>query len=167
MNTSIAFLFILVTLLYGQNSRRLQRDGFIPASGATKSPSLRLDSRLGMNDLGGMHGEHFNVGPSTMVEKMTGSVPATFQLKQNYPNPFNQTTTLFYQLAQPGEIDISVYSVLGQRVATLAKGHQAAGSYCLRYGATDDNGVSLSSGVYIVRLLTSGYVGMIKLVLIR
>jgi hypothetical protein len=161
-----AFLLSL-TVLLAQSGHRLQRQGFIPAAGANKSPHYQLLSRLAMNDLGGLHGEHFNVGPSTRIERVEGALPTAFLLKQNFPNPFNQTTTLFYQLAQAGEVQITVYSILGKQVARLVLGHQQAGSYRIRYDATDDGGVALASGVYFVRLQAPGYVGIVKLVLIR
>ena len=79
-------------------------------------------------------------------------VPLTAQLAQNYPNPFNSETVIEYQLPQSGEIQLIVYDVTGQRVATLASGSRAAGTYALRWDGRDDAGRRLASGEYLYRL---------------
>ena len=50
-----------------------------------------------------------------------------FQLKQNYPNPYNSNTVIVYQILEDSKIDLSVYNVLGQRVAKLVDGFQGLG----------------------------------------
>ena len=48
-------------------------------------------------------------------------------LLANYPNPFNPETWIPYQLSEPSEVTVSIYSVNGSLIRTLALGHQAAG----------------------------------------
>jgi hypothetical protein len=79
-------------------------------------------------------------------------VPLTAQLAQNYPNPFNSETVIEYELPQSGEIQLVIYDVTGQRVATLASGLRQAGTYALRWDGRDDAGRRLASGVYLYRL---------------
>ena len=47
----------------------------------------------------------------------------------NYPNPFNPETWIPYQLAKSAKVTVSVYTMDGKLVRTLALGHQPAGAY--------------------------------------
>jgi photosystem II stability/assembly factor-like uncharacterized protein len=105
-------------------------------------------------------------GEITAVEEAT-SVPQRFALQQNYPNPFNPTTTIHFSLAQPAEADLSIYDLLGQRVATLVKGVQEAGPHALQWDGQDEQGRELASGVYFCRLQAGAQVETRRLVLLR
>ncbi|MGB9910022.1 MAG: choice-of-anchor J domain-containing protein [Candidatus Hydrothermia bacterium] len=59
-----------------------------------------------------------------------------------------------YALPERSDVEIAVYSVNGQKVATLVKGEKGAGYYTVRWNGTDDRGSRLSSGVYIVKMVT-------------
>ncbi|MBN1478938.1 T9SS C-terminal target domain-containing protein [candidate division KSB1 bacterium] len=80
------------------------------------------------------------------------SMPAAFQLAQNYPNPFNPTTTIEYQLPQPGWVTISIYNLSGQHIRTLVDKQKNAGFYSVMWDATDKTGQKTSSGVYLYRI---------------
>ena len=82
--------------------------------------------------------------------------PAAFALATNYPNPFNPATTIQYALPQSADVQLTVYNVVGQVVRTLVAEHQAAGRYLVAWDATNDNGQSLSAGVYFYRLQAGG-----------
>jgi len=69
---------------------------------------------------------------------------------QNYPNPFNPTTTISYAIPMTGMVDLRVYDVLGREVASLQQGLQDAGSYNLKWDASD-----LSSGFYVYRIMVT------------
>ena len=80
------------------------------------------------------------------------TLPATFVLADNFPNPFNPATTIKYALPQAADVELIVYNVVGQVVRTLVAEHQSAGRYVVEWDATNDNGHSLSSGIYFYRL---------------
>ena len=82
--------------------------------------------------------------------------PAAFALATNYPNPFNPATTIQYALPQSADVQLTVYNVVGQVVRTLVAEHQAAGRYLVAWDATNDNGQSLSAGIYFYRLQAGG-----------
>ena len=82
--------------------------------------------------------------------------PAAFALASNYPNPFNPATTIKYSLPQAADVKLMVYNVMGQVVRTLVAEHQSAGRYAVEWDATNDNGHSLSSGMYFYRLAAGG-----------
>ena len=69
--------------------------------------------------------------------------------RQDYPNPFNPETTIRLDLPRSEEIDLAVYNLAGQKVATLAHGLREAGAYTLRWDGRDDDGRDLASGVYL------------------
>ena len=82
--------------------------------------------------------------------------PEVFSLANNYPNPFNPATTIKYALPQAADVELTVYNVVGQEVRTLVAEHQSAGRYVVEWDATNDNGHSLSSGMYFYRLAVGG-----------
>ncbi|GJQ63287.1 MAG: hypothetical protein SCALA702_23400 [Melioribacteraceae bacterium] len=74
-------------------------------------------------------------------------VPEDIVLEQNYPNPFNPTTTITFAIPEAANVKLSVYNILGQKVATLLNGHQAAGTVNVKWNAGN-----IASGLYIYRL---------------
>ena len=92
------------------------------------------------------------ITPSTAIEAASPSLPAQTALLANYPNPFNSRTQLAYRLAAPGLVRLDIYNALGQPVRTLVDQFQAAGEYQVAWDARDEQGMAVSSGVYVTRL---------------
>jgi hypothetical protein len=88
--------------------------------------------------------------------------PTVYELSQNYPNPFNPTTVIEYALPEDGHVKLEVYSILGQRVATLVDETRSAGYYAERFNAT-----GLASGLYIYRMQAGNVVETRKLMLLK
>jgi hypothetical protein len=82
--------------------------------------------------------------------------PEAFALANNYPNPFNPATTIKYALPEASQVRLEVFNVVGQVVSTLVDNHQNAGRYVVQWDATNDQGHSLSSGIYFYRLQAGG-----------
>ena len=74
-------------------------------------------------------------------------LPDKIELYQNFPNPFNPTTTIRYALPQKEYVSLTVFTVVGQRVATLVNREQEAGVHEAHF-----DGGGLASGVYFFRL---------------
>jgi len=85
-----------------------------------------------------------------------------YALKQNYPNPFNPMTTIYYELPMTTDVDLSIFNLLGQKVATLVNKKQAPGRYQVQWDAG-----GFASGVYYYRLSSGKFVETKKLVLVR
>jgi hypothetical protein len=88
--------------------------------------------------------------------------PNTISLLQNYPNPFNAQTTISYSLAEPGPVTLTIYNLLGQKVATLFDGIQPAGEHKAVWDASN-----MTSGVYFARLNSKNSSHKIFLTLIK
>jgi hypothetical protein len=109
----------------------------------------------------------YSVYPLLPVEQGNPAIPRKFDLGQNYPNPFNAATTISYQLPRAGQVSLTIYNILGQRVKELASGKRSAGAYNIQWDGTDQDGVRVSSGVYLYRLKTDSSARVRKLVLLR
>ena len=99
-------------------------------------------------------------------EQIHGRPPA-FNLAQNYPNPFNQATVIRIDLDTRADMELAVYSMSGQQVATLARGPHPAGTHSFVWGGRTTRGLELASGVYICRLRANGQEQTRKLLLLR
>jgi hypothetical protein len=98
----------------------------------------------------------------TDVKKGKPGVPSTFVLEQNYPNPFNPSTTIHYSIAKSAKVNLKIFNVLGEEVATLVNKSQTAGNYEVEFNAS-----KLSSGVYFYQLKTDNYVETKKMMLMK
>ena len=105
--------------------------------------------------------------PGQVAVKTKTPFHAPFAIQGNYPNPFNPSTNLSYTLSQAGRIDLSVYSVTGQRVRTLVQGHLAAGAHSVLWDGRDNTGNQASSGVYIALLRAGKLATARRMALIR
>jgi hypothetical protein len=95
------------------------------------------------------------------------AVPSPIRRMVNYPNPFNPETTISYSLKTTADIELSVYNLRGQRVATLAQGRETAGDHSVVWNGTDANGHSVGNGVYFYRLSANGKSDVRKMVLMK
>ena len=95
------------------------------------------------------------------------ATPSEFRLYPNYPNPFNPVTTISYDLPEDGYIELSIYNMRGEKVTTLLKGNQEAGSYRMNWNGTNRNGEIVSSGIYFLRIVSGSYCKTSKMVFIR
>jgi hypothetical protein len=100
--------------------------------------------------------------PVAVDEENGSSVPNEFSLDQNYPNPFNPTTNIVFSVQREGYVNLSVYDVLGQKVAVLIDGMKEAGSYNVQFDASN-----LSSGLYFYRLESNQQMITKKMMLLR
>jgi len=100
----------------------------------------------------------------TAVQEEPRSVPAAFGLLWSYPNPFNGTTVLGFRVPGPGAqgVKLTVYDMLGREDRVVVNESRTPGTHTVLFDAA-----GLSSGVYIVRLESSGRSAAHKLLLLR
>lgn len=110
------------------------------------------------------------IGTREYVENsaaLNDPTPQSFSLSQNYPNPFNAGTSLTYQLSEPAQVSIKVLNILGQHVRTLVSQQQPAGVYRINWDAAADNGMAISSGIYLIQMEAGSFRQIRKVVLVR
>ncbi|MBS1261728.1 MAG: hypothetical protein MAG453_01060 [Calditrichaeota bacterium] len=78
-------------------------------------------------------------------------IPGGYALDPAQPNPFNAATTLALRLPEASDTRVTVFSIAGRRVATLADGRLSAGTHSLTF-----DGSALASGIYFVRAESAG-----------
>lgn len=100
-----------------------------------------------------------NYSPEISVEL---GLPSAFNLDQNYPNPFNPETVIGYSLPVAGEVSLTVYNAMGEKIAALVEGVQEAGNHQVSFKA--DN---LPGGVYFYRMVSDKFTTTRKMLLIK
>jgi hypothetical protein len=97
--------------------------------------------------------DQLSFSQATDVE-ITNQVPNEFRLEQNYPNPFNPSTTIKYNIpnvtlsgVEGSRVQLKIFDVLGNEVATLVDAYTPAGSYEVEFNASE-----LTSGIYFYRI---------------
>ncbi|MDD3465262.1 MAG: chitobiase/beta-hexosaminidase C-terminal domain-containing protein [Candidatus Cloacimonetes bacterium] len=95
------------------------------------------------------------------------NVATPTRLLGNYPNPFNPSTTISFTTAKAAPVQITIYNLKGQAVRTWNLETEAGGNHSVLWDGLDDNGLSLSSGVYFYRMFSGAYSSTRKMVLMK
>jgi hypothetical protein len=101
--------------------------------------------------------------PVTFVEEST-EPELHYQLEQNYPNPFNPSTRIRFSVPEPQDITLYVYNILGKKVATLMDEQVNSGEHEIEWPGIDDNGNTISAGVYFYELKAGDFISMRKMI---
>jgi len=101
------------------------------------------------------------------ILSVEGPAPAAFNLSQNYPNPFNPTTTISYALPKSSQVTLVVFDLLGNKVKTLVNESLDAGTYEMTWDATNDMGVQVPSGNYILKMVAGDFTQTRKMTLLK
>lgn len=105
--------------------------------------------------------------PTGVKSSHAESVPLQFNLGQNLPNPFSSTTQICYEINRDAEVELIIFTLLGQRVITLLRGRQKAGPKTVRWNGKDESGNAMPAGLYIYRLLVETQVQFKKMLVLR
>ncbi|MGB9664995.1 MAG: T9SS type A sorting domain-containing protein, partial [Ignavibacteria bacterium] len=95
--------------------------------------------------------------PAELLKVEVETLPVVFKLYQNYPNPFNSQTNIRFELPESGQIKLSIYNSLGQRVQELNRDFSQAGVYTEKFSFD-----GFSAGVYFVEINFKSKVQRIK-----
>ena len=114
----------------------------------------------------------FQHGILVLEQLLTSLTPKETVLLPNYPNPFNPETWIPYQLAEPTEVTISIYTADGKLVRILQLGNQYAGLYQSRSRAAywdgkNENSEAVASGVYFYTLAAGDFTATRRMLILK
>ncbi|MBD3258614.1 T9SS type A sorting domain-containing protein, partial [candidate division GN15 bacterium] len=148
----------MIVLLYSMDGHRL------PAGNHELLQVAGLaDFSVERVELGSVDGHLVEVAMSGSADNL----PSEFALEQNYPNPFNPETRIDFSLPQAADVRLTVYNVLGRRVADLVAGPLPAGRHSVVWEGTDEYGQAVASGVYLYRLEAGVSIQTRKMLLLK
>ena len=119
------------------------------------SPSAGMTTNRGIAAIGGNYKEE------------TPDAQVRTYLKGNYPNPFNPDTAILFSLKEATKASLTIYNMKGQKVKTLKNEYMEAGDHSIVWNGKDDNGSSVSSGIYFYKLNTNSYSKIRKMILMK
>ncbi|MFH1701113.1 MAG: T9SS type A sorting domain-containing protein [Candidatus Zixiibacteriota bacterium] len=105
--------------------------------------------------------------PISVEDLVVNNLPNKIILSQNYPNPFNASTIIEFTLPRAGHVELSIYDILGRRIASLIDKHLPAGSHQAHWNGQDDSGKDCPSGIYFYGLKLNHQTEIKKLVLLK
>jgi probable HAF family extracellular repeat protein len=125
----------------------------------------------GVNPTNGLEGYIIAVNGVSSVNELNAN-PEGFALLQNYPNPFNPNTIIKYSIPSVGtrlalSVQLKVYDVLGNEIATLVNEEKQAGVYEIQFNVAQDSRPAISSGIYFYKLTAGDFVQTRKMMLIK
>jgi photosystem II stability/assembly factor-like uncharacterized protein len=137
------------------DNQNFNRVGFVPGFGTTsesKSYSFRISDAPAGIQYYRLKQIDFD-GTSTIYNsvEIDGPVVREFALYQNHPNPFNPSTTISFSLPVESNVNIKLFNMLGQQVASVLNSELSAGNH-----KVDFNASALSTGAYIYTLEARG-----------
>lgn len=102
-----------------------------------------------------------------VLTTLTGAAPEGYSLTQNHPNPFSSNTSIRFQVGEQTHVQLTVYDMLGRKVATLVDETMPSGSYEVSWDGQNDESMPAASGVYFYRIEAGPFVDVRKMQLIR
>ncbi|MBN2423627.1 MAG: PQQ-binding-like beta-propeller repeat protein [Calditrichaceae bacterium] len=99
---------------------------------------------------------------ATSIKNRENNQPRKYNLEQNYPNPFNNCTMINYQIPTSGEVELSVYNLLGQKLKSLVSAWQPAGNHQVRFDMS-----GFASGIYIYQIHSGSFPATKKMALLK
>jgi photosystem II stability/assembly factor-like uncharacterized protein len=110
---------------------------------------------------------------TSTIDDRKGEIPLTLYISQNYPNPFNPRTKIRYEIPnftlsefEGSRVQLKVYDLLGNEVATLVDDVKPAGYYEVEFGASLNDRI-ISSGIYIYQIRVSNFIQTKKMLLLK
>ena len=94
-------------------------------------------------------------------------IPKGYHLSQNYPNPFNPITYIQYSIPHYDFITIDIINISGQIINTIVQSSHQPGNYEIMWDGTNQNGISVPSGIYFYKLDADEFISVKKLVLLK
>lgn len=101
------------------------------------------------------------------LEQASENLPTDFKIANAYPNPFNPSIRLEITLPKKSDLQVQIYNVLGERVATLYEGIQQAGVHHLEWNGQTSTGNTAASGLYLVKMRAGNQHDLKKIIMVK
>ena len=98
---------------------------------------------------------------------MSAQIPEDFDLSQNFPNPFNPSTVIRYALPKDSFVFLKVIDLMGREVKTLVNSFQTKGNKSVVWNAVNNQGLTVSAGVYFYSIESGEFMSTKKMILIK
>ena len=96
------------------------------------------------------------------------TAPSTYRLGQSYPNPFRESgTTIEFDLTTTARITMVIIDIRGRIVRTLIDNEEKFGYQSVLWDAKNDNGDTVSSGVYFYQIQSDVFNSVGKLLFVK
>ena len=120
------------------------------------------------NDNGSVYTDMLEMDVSDNVSVDLGAgLPGEFKLLGNFPNPFNPVTKLSFDIDYRSNVIVTIYNILGNEITTIQNGEMNPGRYSLTWNATNDQGKSMSTGMYLYKVTSDSRVLTGKMLLMK
>ena len=144
-----------------RNGEDFEKIGFVPGAGTTlseQSYSFTDANPFAPDGMAYYRLKQMDADGSFAFSPVAVAVldPQYVGLAQSYPNPVSlgSSTVVPYSLAVPATVDMVVYNMLGEKVATLLSNEAVdAGRYLTNWNGLSDNGTSAGAGTYLIRFI--------------
>ena len=124
-------------------------------------------ANIGPNDLENQNFQHFIYIDNSELKHLLDGLPFRYSLEQNYPNPFNPNTKIRYVLEMDSFVEITIYDLLGNIIKKLVSNQKNIGSHYIAWDGTNDQGKTVSPGIYLYRIDADGYTQTKKMLLLK
>ena len=150
----------------GSLDRRTFDDSSLPNSKSYADAETHV-SVVNVSNSGDTMTCDFYVSPAGVEDGLTENLPPDYMLGQNYPNPFNPSTEIEYFVRREGHVKLEIFNLLGQKLHTLVNEEKKSGTHRVTWDGTNDQGSSVSTGVYLYRLEADNYEKTNKMILLK
>ena len=141
---------------------------FGPASGELVTFNFRLKTgQFSPSDINLSEFLIVDRASALISSEIKGQLPSGYNLNQNYPNPFNSSTMISFDLPEDGQVELSVYDLLGRKVITLLNESMAAGNHSVTWDGRSQNGENMATGVFFYRLQAKDFNDTKRMLLVK
>lgn len=158
--------YIIIRYKYGANW------GLPTNNGGNDNESINDDHRIGIpqntisasvTNIFGIMGQHPITDLVVVdVEDEVIEPLNSYSIEQNYPNPFNPSATIRYSIPEAGFVNLSVYNMLGEKIAILVNEFKNSGSYEMKF-----SNQYLTAGIYFYSISVNDFTKTKKMVLTK
>jgi hypothetical protein len=119
--------------------------------------------------------ESIQISPHSVLQVLKSNIvstnnaiePEQYSINNIYPNPFNPSTTISFSLPIRNQVELSVYNILGNKIATLENKIFDRGFHHKIWNGKDNNGVNVGSGIYFCKMKSENFQQVKKLTILK